>query len=85
MAAQIPVVSTTIGAEGLSVNPPQDIRIADSPDRFAAHCLELLGSREIRARVSRSAREMVNSNFSWEHVARCFENIVENGPRMAAS
>jgi polysaccharide biosynthesis protein PslH len=83
MAAQIPVVSTTIGAEGLSVNPPRDIRIADTPQHFASHCLELLGSPEIRAGVAQAAWEMVNSHFSWEHVARCFENIMETGPRLA--
>ena len=82
MAAKIPVVSTTIGAEGLSVNPPHDIRIADTPEHFASQCLELLGSREIRACVSQTAWEMVNSHFSWEHVARCFENIMKTGPRM---
>jgi glycosyltransferase involved in cell wall biosynthesis len=85
MAAQIPVVSTTIGAEGLSVNPPEDIRIADTPDRFASHCLEVLASPEIRARLSHFAWQMVNSNFSWEHVARCFEKIMENGPRLSAA
>jgi glycosyltransferase involved in cell wall biosynthesis len=82
MAAQIPVVSTTIGAEGLSVNPPHDIRLADDPAAFASHCLELLENSEIRARQSRAAWEMVNTSFSWEHVARCFENIMKNGPRM---
>ena len=85
MAAQIPVVSTTIGAEGLSVNPPEDIRIADTPDRFASHCLELLASPEIRAHLSHSAWQMVNSNFSWAHVARCFEKIMENGPRLSVA
>jgi glycosyltransferase involved in cell wall biosynthesis len=85
MAAQIPVVSTTIGAEGLSVHPPDDIRIADTPEHFASHCLELLTSRETRDRVSRSAWEMVNANFSWEHVARCFEKIMETGPRLSES
>jgi glycosyltransferase involved in cell wall biosynthesis len=82
MAAQIPVVSTTIGAEGLSVNPPHDIRLADSPQDFASHCLELLASSELRARQSRAAWEMVNTNFSWEHVARCFEEVMKTGPRM---
>ena len=81
MAAQIPVVSTTIGAEGLSVNPPEDIRIADTPEHFASQCLELLASPEIRARVSRAAWEMVNSHFSWEQVARCFEKIMQTAPR----
>jgi glycosyltransferase involved in cell wall biosynthesis len=82
MAAQVPVVSTTIGAEGLSVNPPHDIRIADTPDHFAAQCLELLAAPEIRARLSRAAWEMVNAGFSWEHVARCFEKVMQSGPRL---
>src|SRR5450631_1344274 len=77
MAAQIPVVSTTIGAEGLSVNPPQDIRLADTPNHFAAQCLELLTTPEIRAGLSRAAWEMVNSHFSWEQVARAFEKIID--------
>ena len=76
MAAGIPVVSTTIGAEGLSVNPPRDIRLADTPQHFAAHCLELLNSPETRTCLSRAAREMVSSHFSWEHVARCFEEVM---------
>ena len=76
------MVSTTIGAEGLTVNPPQDIRIADTPQHFAAQCLELLASREIRDRVSRAAWQMVNANFSWEHVARCFETIMKTAPRL---
>ena len=84
MAAQIPVVSTTIGAEGLSVNPPHDIRIGDTPQHFASHCLELLASPEIRAGISQAAWEMVNSHFSWEHVARCFEKIMKTGPRLSS-
>ena len=84
MAAKIPVVSTTIGAEGLSVNPPRDIRIADGPEHFASQCVDLLGSPEIRARISQTAWEMVDASFSWEHVARCFEEVMKNGPRMVA-
>jgi glycosyltransferase involved in cell wall biosynthesis len=83
MAAKIPVVSTTIGAEGLTVNPPHDIRIADEPAAFADQCLDLLAAREIRRQVSTAAWEMVNANFSWEHVSRCFEKIMLDGPRMS--
>ena len=82
MAAKVPVVSTSIGAEGLFVNPPYDIRIADRPEDFAECCLELLGSSAESARVSRAAWELVSSRFSWEHVSRCFEKIMESGPRI---
>jgi glycosyltransferase involved in cell wall biosynthesis len=84
MAAKIPVVSTTIGAEGLTVNPPVDIRIADTPEDFAAQCVELMESREERARLATAAWEMVSAHFSWEHVSRCFERIMIEGPRMSA-
>jgi len=82
MAAKIPVVSTSIGAEGLTVNPPVDIRIADTPEDFAAQCLELLEHRQERERLATKAWEMVNARFSWEQVSRCFERVMLEGPRI---
>jgi glycosyltransferase involved in cell wall biosynthesis len=82
MAAGVPVVSTAIGAEGLSVNPPGDIRIADSPEMFAERCLELLENADERARVASAALEMVCSKFSWQHVAHCFERTLEGAPAL---
>ena len=84
MGAKIPVVSTSVGAEGLTVNPPDDIRIGDAPQDFADQCLDLLASAEQRAQVATAAWEMVNANFSWEHVSRCFEMVMEHGPRLRA-
>jgi polysaccharide biosynthesis protein PslH len=82
MAARIPVVSTTVGAEGLAIHPPDDIRIADAPEDFADRCLELLDDAEDRRHVAAAAWEMVNANFSWEQVAHCFEKILLAGPRL---
>ena len=81
MAAGVPVVSTTVGAEGLSVNPPDDIRIADSAEDFAACCLELLESAEARRNVAAAALQMVASRFSWEHASRSFDEILQTAPR----
>ena len=83
MAARIPVVATTIGAEGLTVHPPDDIRIADTPQEFADRCLELLADASGRRRLSTAAWDMVHANFSWEHVSRCFEQILFAGPRLS--
>jgi glycosyltransferase involved in cell wall biosynthesis len=82
MAARIPVVSTTIGAGGLTVHPPEDSRIADAPGDFADRCLELLSDIAERRRIATAAWEMVNAKFSWERVSRCFEEILTAGPRM---
>jgi glycosyltransferase involved in cell wall biosynthesis len=82
MAAGAPVVSTTIGAEGLTVHPPVDIRIADTPQDFADRCLELLSDRDLRRQIATAAWEMVTASFSWERVARCFEEVLLSAPRL---
>jgi glycosyltransferase involved in cell wall biosynthesis len=76
MAAGIPVVSTTIGAEGLDVRNGEDIHIADSPEGFAARCLELLNNSAVRCRMADAAMEMVRSRYSWEIVSRKFEDLL---------
>jgi len=80
MAARAPVVSTTVGAEGLDVHPPEDIRIADSAEDFAGACLELLADQALRERQAAAAWEMAATRLSWEHVAQCFERIMEDAP-----
>ncbi len=76
MAAEIAVVSTTIGAEGLEVSAPENIRIADPPEAFASACMELLTDPEARDRQTAAALRLVGEKFSWERVADCFEEIL---------
>jgi polysaccharide biosynthesis protein PslH len=77
MAARAPVVSTSVGAEGLDVSSPENIRLAGSPEAFAEQCLTLLEDRGERARIAQSAWELVTERFSWDHVASSFERILE--------
>ncbi len=82
MAAQIPVVSTSIGAEGLPVTHGRNIYLADTPEEFARYCLELLDSRQRREQMANEAYGMVAAEFSWEHAARVFEaTLAQEAPR----
>jgi glycosyltransferase involved in cell wall biosynthesis len=76
MAARIPVVSTTIGAEGLGVQPGHEILIGDSPELFARHCLDLLGDAARRRGISDAAWQLVAANYSWRRAADEFEAIL---------
>jgi polysaccharide biosynthesis protein PslH len=82
MAARVPVVSTAIGAEGLEIHPPSDIRIADTPTSFADACLGLLADAALRQRQADAAWRMVSASFSWEQAARCFESVLERAPAL---
>jgi glycosyltransferase involved in cell wall biosynthesis len=83
MAARVPVVSTTVGAEGLTVEHPENIRIADTPADFADRCLELLEDAGERQKVAAAAWNMILSRFSWEHVSHRFEKILQDAPGMS--
>ncbi len=80
MAAGVPIVSTTVGAEGLSINPPRDILIADSPAATARACLDLLANPEARKRQASAARQLVLDHFSWDRVTDAFEAAVVGNP-----
>ncbi|HUA83231.1 MAG TPA: glycosyltransferase family 4 protein [Bryobacteraceae bacterium] len=76
MAAKTPVVSTSIGAEGLDIHPPRDIRIADTPEAFAEACLDLLDDAGLRRNMADAAWSMVSSCYSWQRVADEFERLI---------
>lgn len=84
MAARAPVISTTVGAEGLAVRHPENIRIADTPEGFASECVQLLGDEAERNRMAAAAYEMVSTRFSSEQVAHHFERILERSPALPA-
>lgn len=76
MGARVPLVSTTIGAEGLDYEPGVHLQIADSPAAFADRCLDLLNDPGAAAAMAATAWRMVADRFSWETVAKRFERIL---------
>jgi glycosyltransferase involved in cell wall biosynthesis len=76
MAAGVPTVSTTVGAEGLDIAHPSNIRLADTPETFAADCIAMLSDRREASRMSAEALHLVTSRFSWDRITQDFENIL---------
>jgi glycosyltransferase involved in cell wall biosynthesis len=72
------VVSTTIGAEGLPVTHGHNILIADEPREFAHWVVRILRDQELAARLGRSARALVEKQFTWKTAASQFERIIED-------
>jgi polysaccharide biosynthesis protein PslH len=78
MAAGTPVVSTTIGAEGLPVSDGSTIRIADTAPKFASECLDLLDNQTARTALADRALELIRAKFSWGQVADQFEQTLRS-------
>jgi sugar transferase (PEP-CTERM/EpsH1 system associated) len=67
------VVSTTIGAEGLPVEPGKHLLLGDDPAGFARAVVDLVYDPERRRRISAAARTLVEKKYSWSHVGEIFE------------
>ena len=75
MGMEIPIVSTTIGVEGLPVHDGTEVLIADESDQFADAVVRVLRDPELGARLARTAAERVRSEFGWREVAARFGRI----------
>jgi glycosyltransferase involved in cell wall biosynthesis len=60
----VPVISTTVGAEGLEITPGQDILIADVSEDFARDVVALLANEERRTRISVAGRTTLERFYS---------------------
>jgi glycosyltransferase involved in cell wall biosynthesis len=80
MAARTPVISTTIGAEGLDISPGENILIADDSEGFAEACVRLISDAGERRRLADAAWEHVESKHSWEAAAEEFERALASAP-----
>lgn len=68
MAMAKPIVSTTIGCEGLRVTDGENILVADSPQEFAGKVKLLLENGDLRQKLGRAARTFVEREYSWERI-----------------
>jgi len=74
MAMGAPVVSTSLGVEGLKVQSGKHFSEANDPPGFANAIVKLMGDFEMRARFSKDARLLCEENFSQKAVGSIFEN-----------
>lgn len=75
MAMGTPVVSTSIGIEGLPVDDGVHYLRADEPAELADRVVSLLTDNDLRSRISSAARKLVEEHFDFRHAAHVFERI----------
>ena len=78
MAMGVPVVSTTIGAEGLGAQDHKHLMIADNAETFANRCIEVLKNSECQQQLSQNALTWVRENYDWNLLCNQAKNSVES-------
>jgi glycosyltransferase involved in cell wall biosynthesis len=77
MALGTPVVTTSIGLEGIEATPDKEILVADSPIEFAEKVIELIENKPLRKNISINAREFIEAKYTWDKVLKKLDRIIE--------
>jgi polysaccharide biosynthesis protein PslH len=64
----LPVVSTTIGAEGIATRDGENILLADKAEAFAAAVVRLLRDDALAAALRENGRRWVETHYNWRTV-----------------
>ncbi len=84
MACGTPVVSTTLGAEGITLTPGEHALLADAPAELAGAIISGLGERERTAAMAERGRALATAHYEWRVLAgrllSFYQEIVASGP-----
>jgi glycosyltransferase involved in cell wall biosynthesis len=77
MAIGTPVVSTSLGAEGVPAVQRENIIIADNPEEFTQGILDLMNDDKLFERIRNRARKLVEEKYAWEKGVEIMEGVLE--------
>jgi glycosyltransferase involved in cell wall biosynthesis len=71
----IPMVSTTVGCEGIVVKDGEDILIADDPQSFADASVRLLNDTALNAHITRNGRRTAEQFYDYRQACKPLDAI----------
>ncbi len=79
MSMELPVVTTSVGIEGIDAISGKEFLLADTPLVFAESVVKLLEDEQYRKTVGKAARALVVSKYDWriitDNLAKIYEDI----------
>ena len=72
-----PVVSTSIGAEGLEFEDGKEIVLADEPEKFARAVATLLADRTLARMIGAAARRKAEASYSLQSLRSAINNSLQ--------
>lgn len=77
MASGIPVVTTSIGIEGIDAENEKEVLVRDSSDQLANAVIKLLKDRFFYRDLTTRARELSKRKYNWENIGAKLDKIYE--------
>lgn len=71
----LPVVTTTVGLEGIEARPGYHVLVEDTEDQFAKAVVQLLQDPSLQEKLSQNGRRLIEERYDWQVVLGRLEAI----------
>ena len=71
----MPVVTTTVGLEGIAAVENRDVLIADTPVEFAEQVVRLMRDVSLQERLAVNGRKLAEEKYDWQVVLNAMETV----------
>lgn len=75
LARGIPVVSTTLGCEGIDVMPGRDVLTGDTPEAFAAQALQILNDPGLGRELAANGRRLIEEKYDYRNACQPLDGV----------
>jgi len=78
MAAGLPVISTSVGIEGLNVKDNQHVLVANSKEQFVEKILLALSNQKLYQDLQNNSYELALKKYNWKNISEKLEKVYKN-------
>ncbi len=75
MAIGTPVIATPVGIEGIDAIDNSSVMIGESPQQVANKIIKLLKDQQLRRKISKNARKLVEDVYEWDVICSRLDQI----------
>ena len=87
MAMKKPIVSTSVGCEGILLQHGESVLISDTPQGFADSIVRLFNDPALKNHLASNAYRTVLQDYNWEHkgqqLEEVYQSLMQRGPTLA--
>lgn len=80
LSQELPMVTTTIGCEGIKVENGREVLIADRPQDFANAVVRILEDRALANALGKAGRKLIAEQYDYRQVCSQLDQIYQPGP-----
>ncbi len=77
MAAKLPLITTSVGAEGLGAKDGENIIVRNNPMDIAKGVIDILNNPVKAKKIASNARKLVEEKYSWYKMSQSLDQIYE--------